>query len=73
MSSKMQNDFLLNTVRSKKRPYSKWVKFERSEDLECVKKYFNYSDTKAKEALRLLSEQQIQELKQKTSTGGLRK
>ena len=73
LDKKMQNSFLINTVRSRKRPFSKWVKSEKSEDLECVKKYFHYSDLKAKEALRLLSEEQIQQLKEQTETGGLRK
>jgi hypothetical protein len=73
MDKKMQNSFLINTVRSRKRPFAKWVKSEKSEDLECVKKYFNYSDEKAKDVLRLLNDEQIQKLKQKTETGGLRK
>jgi len=34
---------------------------------------FGYSDAKAREALRLLSDEQIQQLKEKTDTGGLRK
>jgi hypothetical protein len=38
-----------------------------------VKTYFGYSDAKAREALRLLSDEQIQQLKEKTDTGGLRK
>ena len=70
---KLQNDFLLNTVRSQKRPFAKWVKPEKSEDLECVKNIFQYSNTKAKEALRLLSKQQIQKLKEQTEIGGLGK
>lgn len=73
LDKKCQNSFLINTVRSRKRPFSKWAKAEKSEDLECVKKYFGYSDSKAKDAMRLLSDEQIQELKQKTETGGLRK
>mgnify|MGYP000039963452 CR=1 FL=1 len=70
---KMQFDFLLNTVRSQKRPFAKWVKSEKSEDIECVKLVYGLSDTKAREALRLLSDEQIQELKEKTRKGGLRK
>ena len=73
LDKKLQNSFLINTVRSRKRPFAKWVKSERSEDLECIKKFFNYSDTRALEALSLLSKEQIQELKEKTETGGLRK
>lgn len=73
LDKKMQNDFLLNTVRSQKRPFAKWIKSEKSENIECVKAYFGFSDSKAKEALRLLSEEQIQQLKEKTDIGGLGK
>jgi hypothetical protein len=73
LDKKCQNSFLINTVRSRKRPFAKWVKSEKSEDLECIKKVFNYSDAKAKDILRLLSEEQIQKLKEETLTGGLRK
>ena len=70
VDSKMQNDFLLNTVRSRKRPFTKWAKSEKSEDIECIKILFGYSNSKAREALRLLSDEQIQELKRKTDIGG---
>jgi len=70
---KMQYDFLLNTVRSMKRPFAKWVKSEKSDDLECIKQVYGFSDVKAREALRLLSKEQIQQLKEKTDIGGLRK
>jgi hypothetical protein len=73
LDKKCQNSFLINTVRSRKRPFAKWVKSEKSEDLECIKKAFNYSNSKAKDALRLLSEEQIQKLKELTQEGGLRK
>ena len=69
LDKKMQNDFLLNTIRSQKRPFAKWIKSEKSENIECVKAYFGFSDSKAKEALRLLSEEQIQQLKEKTEIG----
>ena len=70
---KLQYDFLLNTIRSQKRPFAKWVKAEKSEDLECIKQVFGLSDQKAREAKRLLSDEQIQQLKEQTDTGGLRK
>ena len=60
----------LNTVRSRKRPFAKWVKSEKSEDIACVKLAYGLSDSKAREALRLLSDEQIQLLKEKTDTGG---
>ena len=70
LGKRLQNDFLLNTVRSQKRPFAKWVKSEKSEDIECVKLVYGLSDSKAREALRLLSDEQIQQLKEKTDTGG---
>ena len=73
IDKKLQFDFLLNTVRSQKRPFAKWIKSEKSDDLECIKTVFGFSDSKAREALRLLSKEQIQQLKEQTQTGGLTK
>ena len=73
VDKKPQFDFLINTVRSKKRPFSKWNKHQRSEDLECIKTYFGFSDSKANEVLNLLSEEDIKKIKAKTDIGGMRK
>ena len=73
IDKKLQNDFLLNTIRSKKRPFVKWAKSDKSEDIQCIKTVYGFSDTKALEALRLLTDEQIQQLKEKTGIGGLRK
>ncbi len=73
IDKKLQNDFLLNTIRSKKRPFVKWAKSDKSEDIQCIKTVYGFSDTKALEALRLLTNEQIQQLKEKTGIGGLRK
>ena len=73
LDKKMQNDFLLNTVRSVKRPFAKWAKSVKDDDIECVKLVYGLSDSKARDALRLLTEEQIQQLKKETFTGGLGK
>jgi len=73
LDKKMQNDFLLNTVRPMKRSFAKWAKSEKNDDLESVKLVYGLSDSKAKEALRLLSKEQIQQIKEKTFIGGLGK
>ena len=73
LDKKLQYDFFLNTIRSQKRPFAKWVKSEKSDNLECIKQVFGLSDQKAREAMRLLSNEQIQQLKEQTDTGGLRK
>jgi len=72
IDKKLQNDFLLNTVRSQKRPFAKWVKAEMDDDIMVVKNYFGFSASKAREAMRLLSVQQIKEIKEKMSTGGIK-
>lgn len=73
LDKKLQFAFLLNTVRSQKRPFAKWAKAEKNDDLACIKQVYGFSDTKAREALRLLSNEQIQQLKEQTDIGGLRK
>jgi hypothetical protein len=69
IDNKMQYDFLINIVRKKKR-FSKWDKPEERTDIECVKKYFGYSESKAKQVVGLLSESQITTIKSKVSRGG---
>jgi len=73
LEKKLQFDYLLNTIRSMKRPFAKWVKAETNDDLECVKLAYGLSDSKAREALRILSKEQIQKLKEETFIGGLGK
>ena len=69
LDNKMQYDFLINIVRKKKR-FSKWDKPDERADLECVKEYFGYSESKAKQAIVLLTESQIKTIKEKVSRGG---
>ena len=73
VDKKLQNDYLINTIRSRKRPFNKWVKAEKSEDIECIKAFYGVSTPKAQEALSLLTEEQLQQLKEKTAEGGLGK
>jgi hypothetical protein len=72
IDKKLQNDFFINTVRSKKRSIVKWAKTNKDENMQYVKKAYGLSDAKALDALRLLSQEQIQKLKEHTDTGGLR-
>ena len=69
----IQYQYYLNSLRSFKRPYSKWHKAESIDDLLCVKSYFGYSTKKAKEALRILTEEQLSEIRKKTDKGGVKK
>lgn len=66
----MQFHYLLNTVRPYKRPFQKWQKRETVEDLEAIKEYYNYSYEKSKEALTVLSQSQLDEIKKELNKGG---
>lgn len=71
LDKKLQYDFLLNTLRSKKR-FSPWIRKEEMENLELVKKYYGYSNDKAKQVLSILTEDQITYIRKKLDTGGTR-
>ena len=69
LPKKMQYDFFINIVRPKKR-FSPWLRKEKIDTLELVKKYYHYNDEKARSALKLLSEEQLEFIKQRMKTGG---
>ena len=68
VDNKLQYDYLLNSVRPKKR-YAKWVKNTDGDDLEIVKLYFNYSTNKALQALNVLSPKQLEQITDKVTRG----
>ena len=68
--SKWQFHFFLNTI-SKKKRFRKWVKKDSdTESLLLVKEYFGYSSEKAKEALTVLSDDDLMMIKEKLYKGG---
>jgi len=69
LDKKLQNDFLINTVRKKKR-FAKWAKPLSSDDLEVVKEYYGYSNEKARQVLPLLNDDQMGQLRQRIFKGG---
>ena len=69
LDKRLQYSFFLNTVRPKKR-FSPWGKKEKVKDLEVVKQYYDYSNEKAKQALRILSPDQLNYIKEKLNRGG---
>ena len=72
LEARLQFDYLLNSVRKKKR-YSKWLKPEKLQDLDVVKEYYGFGNEKAKDALRTLSEDQLTFIKDKLNQGGAEK
>lgn len=69
LDNKLKYDFLLNIVRAQKRQYSKWHKKASNSDLSLIKEYYGYSDAKAEEALKVLSDHQIAEIKKQLYKG----
>jgi len=69
----LQYQYLLNSIRPMKRKFQPWQKSTTDKDLEYIKEYFGYSNQKAKEALSLLTDKQIEEIKIKTDKGGVKK
>ena len=65
----MQYSFYLNTLRKKKR-FSPWLRKEKVTDLEIIKQYYGYSNEKASNALKILTPEQINFIKQRLETGG---
>ena len=65
----LQYSFYLNTLRKKKR-FSPWLRKDKVTDLEIVKQYYGYSNEKALNALRILTPDQINFIKQRLDIGG---
>lgn len=69
LDNRLQYDFLRGLIRKRKR-FSKWNKAEVEKDLEVVKEYYQYSNEKARQALTLLSDNDISKMKEKLYKGG---
>jgi hypothetical protein len=69
LDKKLQFQFLINNIRPRKR-YNKWIKAEKIESIEVIKKYYGYSTEKARQVLPLLDQSMIDSLKQKLEKGG---
>ena len=69
LDNKLQFDFFLNTVRSRKR-YAPWMKANKSNTLEYVKEYYGYGNEKAKSALNILNDEHIKTIKNSLDKGG---
>ena len=67
----LQYSFYLNTLR-KNKSLSPWRRKDKVTDLEIVKQYYGYSNEKASQALRILTPDQINFIKQRLDTGGMK-
>ena len=71
LDPKLQFDFFLNIIRPKKR-YGKWLKRENNGVLELIKEFYKCSYAKAREYSTLLDDSQLDIIKQRIDTGGLK-
>ena len=69
LDNRLQYDFLLNSLRKRKR-FAKWMKASKIKNLDVVKEYYGYSNEKAKMALDVLTEEQLKTIKTKLNQGG---
>ncbi len=73
LDKKTQFHFLLNSIRKRKRFGGKWLSQTKLKNLECVKEYYGYSNEKAKQALNILKDEQIEFIKESLNKGGRKK
>ena len=71
LDNDMQYQFFLNSLRKRKR-FSPWLRKDKVENLNIIKKYYGYSNEKALQALRLLTNEQLDYIKKRLETGGMR-
>ena len=67
----MQFQFLLNSIRTKKR-FTPFLRANKLKEIECVKEYYGYSNDKAKTALDILTKDDIKLIKEKLYKGGIK-
>lgn len=68
LDNKLQYEFFLNSIRKKKR-FAKWAKADKNDDLVMISEYYQISLSKAKEAIRLLSHEQLSTIRNKMEQG----
>jgi hypothetical protein len=69
LDKKLQFDFLINSFRKRNR-FTPWLKSKKVSNIEYVKEYYGYSNEKAKSALTILNDEQIEFIKNKLNKGG---
>jgi len=69
LDKKLQYDFFINILRTKKR-FSPWIRKDIVKDLDYVKKYYGYNNEKAQQALNILTKDQINFIRNKFEIGG---
>jgi hypothetical protein len=69
ISDRMFYDYYFHALRPRKR-FNKWLKQDKTEFIDDVMEYFNYNYSRAAETLRLLTMEQLKQIRQTLSKGG---
>jgi hypothetical protein len=69
LDNKPQYEYFINTLRKRKR-YAKWAKQSPDASVEMVMEYFGYGRSKAEEALRVLTDEQLAMIEVALDRGG---
>ena len=69
LDNRLQFHFFINTTRKRKR-FAKWFKPKTEDEVEAIKVYYGYSNEKARQAINLLTSEQIKDIKKKVNKGG---
>jgi hypothetical protein len=68
LDNRLQYEYYLNAVRKRKR-FSRWDKNNKSEKFDLIKEYYGYSDRKVNEVMDLISDKELEEIKELVDTG----
>tara|TARA_B100000131_G_scaffold224036_1_gene215661 strand:- start:230 stop:622 length:393 start_codon:yes stop_codon:yes gene_type:complete len=71
LDNTLQYQYFLYSIRKSKR-FSPWQKQLTDNDLELVKEFYGYSNEKARTALSILSKEELEVIKAKLDTGGIK-
>ena len=71
LDNKLQYDYLRHSI-TRKRRFSKWIKTHESEDVDAVRRYYKYSWRKAAEAVKVLTADQLADIKTRLNQGGVK-
>jgi hypothetical protein len=69
LDNKPQYEYLLNSLRKRKR-FAKWAKEKPDASVEMVMEYYGYGRSKAEEALRVLTDDQLAMIEVALDKGG---
>ena len=69
LDNRLQNDYLLNSIRKKKR-FARWLKPEVNKDVDAIKEYYSCNYRKAHEIAKVLTGEQLSLIHKRLKRGG---